>query len=220
MPPVASVIPIPIIPAPASVLWTQTPTPAPAPAPSVSVPVVPPVQLSPQIPPNQLDMHEIAVAPSVTIVLFKLPTRRFTEISHWREVGNNWPAGVKPSLQSFQSRRRLIFLLKLDINVSDHVIGEIVADVKALDLPKPVKFFKDVFVKFFKVFLDLSRIDRLALSIHTRCDHIGALVHVGEEDSRRYRGFVVQTRTSIAVTARAYLEIEWTVHPVLLRAEN
>lgn len=57
----------------------QTPTPAPA----NPKPTVPPEELPPQLPSNQLNMHEIAVPASVAIVLLELPTRGLAEICDW-----------------------------------------------------------------------------------------------------------------------------------------
>lgn len=72
----------------------------------------------------------------------------------------------------------MVFLFKLDINISDHVVGEVIADIKALDLTELAEFFKDVFVEVLKVFLDFARVDWLALGVDAWSDHVRALVHV------------------------------------------
>lgn len=110
----------------------------PAPAPAKSVPAVPPIQLSPQFPTNQLDVHEITVSASVAVVFLELAARGFPEIRHRREVGDNWAAIVEAALQGLQGSGGLILLLELDVDVADHVIGEVVADVEALDLAELV----------------------------------------------------------------------------------
>lgn len=130
--PIVSFIVIPIPPMP------RAQTPAPAPAPANSVPAVPPIQLSPQFPTDQLDVHEITVSASVAVVFLELAARGFPEIRHRREVGDNWAAIVEAALQGLQGGGGLILLLELDVDVADHVIGEVVADVEALDLAELV----------------------------------------------------------------------------------
>lgn len=129
MPPIPSpglVIPLPF-PFSLSPRWSRAPTPAPAP----STPRVMklPKQLPPQLPPNHLNVHKIAIATSITALLLELPARRLTKISHRRKISDNRPAGVKPPLQSSQCCCSLIFLAKLNIDIPNHVISEIIADI-------------------------------------------------------------------------------------------
>ena len=67
--------------------------------------------------------------------------------------------------------------------------------------------------------LDLLGIDGLALRVDAGSDHIGALIHVGEEESGASAGLGMQTRATVSVPARADLEVEGAVHPVLLGSE-
>lgn len=68
--------------------------------------------------------------------------------------------------------------------------------------------------------LDLLGIDGLTLGVDAGGDHVGALVHVGEEEGGADAGLGVKTRAAVAVPARADLEVEGAVNPVLLRPEN
>lgn len=68
--------------------------------------------------------------------------------------------------------------------------------------------------------LDFAWVDGVALWVHAWSYHVGALVHVGEKEGRGDGWAVVETRAPVAVTTRADLEVEWTVHAVLLGAEN
>ena len=63
-------------------------------------------------------------------------------------------------------------------------------------------------------------IERVALGINARSDHIGALIHVGEQERGAHTGLGVKPGAAIAVAARADLEIEGAVDTVLLRPEN
>lgn len=67
--------------------------------------------------------------------------------------------------------------------------------------------------------LDLTRIDRLTVGIDAGSDDIGTLVHVGEKESWGNGWTVVETRTTVAVSTRADLEVEGTVNSVFLCAE-
>ena len=82
-------------------------------------------------------------------------------------------------MQRLECGGSLVLFPKLNVDISNHVVGEIIADIKALDLTELAKFLVNVFVEIFKVFLNLSGIYGLALSINARGDHVGALVHVG-----------------------------------------
>ncbi|KAG6702540.1 hypothetical protein I3842_07G039600 [Carya illinoinensis] len=68
---------------------------------------------------------------------------------------------------------------------ADHVVGEVITDVEALDLPEFAELLEDTLVEVLEMLLDLARVDGLALGVHAGCDHVRALVHVGEEEGRR-----------------------------------
>lgn len=70
------------------------------------------------------------------------------------------------------------------------------------------------------MFLDLTRIDWLTLWIDAGGDHVRALVHVGEEESRGGCRTVMEARTAVAVTAGSDLEIEGAIDAVLFGAED
>ena len=114
----------------------------------------------------------------------------------------------------------MVFFLELNVHVADHVVGEVVANVEALDLAELAELLEDVLVEILEVLLDLARVDGLALGVHARRDHVGSLVHVGQKQGRRDRRSVVEARATIAVATRADLEVEWAIHAVLLGAED
>jgi hypothetical protein len=67
--------------------------------------------------------------------------------------------------------------------------------------------------------LDGAWVDSVALGVDAGGDHVGALVHVGEEEGGADARLGVQARAAVAVPARPNLEVERAVHPVLLRPE-
>jgi hypothetical protein len=178
------------------------------------------MELPPEILPNLLHMHEIAVATTVAAVLLILPTGCFTEISHGRELHNYRAARVKAPLKSVVCRSCLFFLPELDIDIPYHVVSKVVADIQVLNLTKLAQLLIDVLIKVLKMLLHLLRINGLALSINTRCYHIRALIHVSKHKSRRYGWPVVQTGAAIPMTTSPNLEVKRAVHPVLLSAKD
>lgn len=70
------------------------------------------------------------------------------------------------------------------------------------------------------MFLHLFGINRLALSVNARSNHVGALVHVGKQKRGANTGLRVETRATVPVPTRADLEVERAVNSVLLRPEN
>lgn len=163
--------PIVVLPVPR----TQTSTPATAP------PITPEPtteQLPPQVLPNHLNMHKIAISTSITIILLVLAARGLAEICHRRKICDYGSTRVESPLQRLKCGSSLVLLPKLNVNIADHVVGEIITDVEALDLTELSEFLVNVFVEILEVFLNLAGIYGLTLSIDTRGDHVGALVHV------------------------------------------
>lgn len=222
-PPTTAVIPPIMIPLSFPLLLTlmiwgaRTPAAAPSsPKPAMARTI----QLSPQLPTNHLNMHKIAIPAAITAVLLVLPAGRLAKIGDGREVSNNRTAGVEPPLQCVESSRSLILLLELDVDISDHVVGEVVADVEALDFAEFAELLEDVLVEILEMLLDLGGVDRLALGVDAGSDHVGALVHVGQEQRRRDGGAVVEAGAPVAVAACADFEVEGAVDAVFLGAEN
>ena len=77
----------------------------------------------------------------------------------------------------------MLLLRELHIDVADHVIGEIIADVEALDVAVLIEFFKQVLVEILEVVLDLARVKGLGLGLGVNggSQHVRSLVHVGKE---------------------------------------
>lgn len=235
MPPPSTAVPLSIIPPPAAVgvplpslpavPWTPAATATAAPA-LVDVVVAstaaviaaeePPTEVSS----DELDVHEVAIPAAVTAVLLKLPTRGLAEVGDGREISDDGAGVVEPSVERVKGLGGLVLLAELDVDVADHVVGEIVADIEALDLTELCELREDVLVEVLEVLLDLARVQGLPLRIHAGRDHVGALVHVRQQQRGRDAWPVVQPRAPVAVAAGADLEVEGTVDAVLLRPED
>ena len=179
-----------------------------------------PIELPPEIPANLLHMHEITVATTVAAVLLKLPTGRFPEVSHRRILHNYRAARIIAALKSIVCCSCLFFLPELDIDIPNHVVSKVVADIEVLNLTKLAQLLIDVLVEILKMLLHLLRINRLALSINPRGYHIRALIHVSKHKSWRYGWPVVQAGAAIPMTTSPNLEVKRAVDPVLLSAKD
>ena len=101
------------------------------------------------------------------------------------------------------------------------MIGEIVADVEALDVAVLGELLEEILVEVLEVVLDLAGIHGGLLGLGARRgEHVRPLVHVGEEEGGADAGPGVQPGATIPVPARPDLEVEGAVHPVLLRPED
>jgi hypothetical protein len=177
-------------------------------------------ELAPQVPAHLLDVHEVAVAAAVADVLLELAAGGLAEVGDGRELGDDGAARVEPALQRPQRRGGLLLLAELRVHVADHVVGEVVADVQAVDVAVPAELLEDVLVEVVEVGLDARGVDGPPLRVHAGRDHVRALVHVAQQQRRRDGRLGVQSRAPVAVPARADLEVEGAVHAVLLCAED
>lgn len=193
---------------------TSTATPAPP------VPTIPPKELPPEVPPNHLDVHKIAISATVATVLLELAAGGLAEVGDGGEVGNDGAAGVEAALQSLEGGGSVVLLLELDVDVADHVVGKVVADVEALDLAELAEFLENVLVEVLEMLLNLAGINGLALGVDSGGDHVGALVHVGQQKGGGDGRTVMEAGAAVAVAASADLEVERAVDTVLLGAED
>lgn len=150
-----------------AVFIAAMPIRASAPASAVPCPI-PSKQLTSQFPADLFEVHKVAISTAVADIFLVLSTGGFTKISHRREINNDGPSGIESPSKILQCICSLLFLTKLNINITNHVISQIVTNIQALNLSILVQFFKQVFIKILKMFLDFARINRIALSINTR----------------------------------------------------
>lgn len=57
-------------------------------------------------------------------------------------------------MQSLKSSSSLIFLPKLNIHITDHMIGKIITNIEGLEFAELRKLFEDVLVEIFEVGLE------------------------------------------------------------------
>lgn len=81
------------------------------------------------------------------------------------------------------------------------MVSEIITDIQALNISVFAELLKKILIEIFKVILDLAGVEGLRLrgGIDAGSEHIGALVHVGEEKSRADAGLGVEPRAANAL---------------------
>ena len=99
------------------------------------------------------------------------------------------------------------------------MVGEVVADIEAFDFAVLGELLEEILIELLEVVLDLARVDGVAVGVDAGGYHVGALVHVGEENGGTYAGLCVEARAAIPVPTGADLEVERAIDPVLLRSE-
>ena len=98
------------------------------------------------------------------------------------------------------------------------MVGEVVADVEALDVAVLGELVEEVLVEVFKVLLDVGRVE-IGVGLSLGGEHVRPLVHIREAQRGADRRLRVQPRAPVPVPARPDLEVERAVHPVLLRTK-
>jgi len=99
------------------------------------------------------------------------------------------------------------------------VVGEVVAYIEAFDFAVLGELRKDILIELLEVVLDFARVDGVVVGVDAEGYHVGALVHVGEQNGRAYARLRVEERAAITVPARADLEVERAIHHDLPRRE-
>ena len=166
-------------------------------------------------------MHKIAEATSLASALFVLAALRFAEVCNWRVLSHDHSVAVVAAVHAFHRSLSLGLILILEVDIADHVVANIVRNHHFINLAKLGHLHEHFLIESLKV---LDRFDQIlfwhvtSVRKSDRCVRI--LVHVLETESLRKWRLVVDTRASVAMPARAYLEVERTVDFVLLCSEN
>jgi hypothetical protein len=94
-----------------------------------------------------LDMHEIAVAPTIARVLLVLSASGFPKVCHWRKFCIDWSACIVASLQSLKSLCCSLLVSELHIHIAYHVISKVVAHIQVLKFTVLSQLLKNILVK-------------------------------------------------------------------------
>ena len=98
-----------------------------------------------------LEVQEVAVATPVTRAFFEEAATRFVEIRHRGILYMDCLTCIETAIEPFEGPFRIRLAVILDIDVSDHVITYVIADMKLSELSKFCKLDENFFIKVLKV---------------------------------------------------------------------
>lgn len=113
-----------------------------------------PKELFVQFARDLLQVHEIAIAPSVALVGIELPTACFSEIRDRRKFRQHRLSAVKSPAQPIFCLFCIVFIIIFDVNIPTHVVAEIITDMKFLDFTEFGQLFVNVVIEKFKLILE------------------------------------------------------------------
>merc|ERR1719409_1118150 len=105
------------------------------------------------------DVHEVAVAAPRAHGLVVLAAARLAEVRHGRELADERPARVEAAEERLERRVRVLLVGELAVDVADHVVAQVLADVELLDLAVAGELVVDLLVELVELLLDLLRVE-------------------------------------------------------------
>ena len=117
-------------------------------------------------------MHEIAISPACASSFIKLTASRFAEVGHGRKLARQLTAGVDSPIEALKRLLGVFFVFKFDVNIANHVVSKIFADLDVLYLSKTLQLLENFFVK-------LIELNKHILQCHTLKGILQDLRHLG-----------------------------------------
>lgn len=161
-------------------------------------------------------MDVIAITTSLALAFDVLLTFRIREISDRREFRLQLLLIVVTSLQSHQALESFTFSHVFDVDITLHVVTDVVANDQIVDFTVISQLEEDFLIEFFIVIQSLLSFfftDSVALSQCQFCGRI--LVHVLDQNGLTLRRSVVDSQALILISASTNLKVEGTIHLVL-----
>ena len=98
-----------------------------------------------------LGMHEVAVTTSVALTFTVLTALSFSEVSNRRKLCTDYAFRIVPSVKALHGSPCLLLVLEFDINISNHVIADVISDNDLVDLTELTELHENFFIKVFEV---------------------------------------------------------------------
>jgi len=174
-------------------------------------------------------MHEVTEATTCTFTHLVLTTTRLTEISDGGQLCVDRLLVVPTVVHSNHGLFRILLVLKLDIHITNQMITEVIAHVHFFNFTiLLLQFKKHILEKCIVVLLCFYIVHNVrscslrcwSYSIRSLRFVLWVLEHILKKKSLREGWFVVKTRTFITMTASTDLEVERTIHFILLSTED
>jgi hypothetical protein len=163
-------------------------------------------------------MQKIAKSPPTANIFVIIATASFAKVGDRREFHVHGPAIVIAPVHDLHCIRSLFFVLEFDVDVTNHVISEIVHHVQFVQATEFGKFRVHVFVKTQKVFGGLFGTHGWGLAEFGLT--YGVLVEMLDEEGGGECGFVVQPTAAIRMATGTNFEVKRTIHLVFFGAVN
>ncbi|WVY98953.1 hypothetical protein V8G54_031104 [Vigna mungo] len=112
---------------------------------------------------------------AVANILLVLPVSNSLKIFHRREVHDHWPTNIKSSREVPDNICSMLLLSKLNVYITCHVVGEVVANIEGFDFVVPGELRKDILIELLEVVLDLAAVDGVVMGVAVGGYHVGAL---------------------------------------------
>mmetsp|Transcript_56253 Transcript_56253/g.105463 ORF Transcript_56253/g.105463 Transcript_56253/m.105463 type:complete len:301 (+) Transcript_56253:41-943(+) len=170
---------------------------------------------------NVLDVHEIAVGSSIASGLVKRSAARLSEIGDRGVLGLNQLAAVETACQLHEGSLSILFVVVLHIDIADHVVAQIIHHDQVLNLAVVCQLQEHLHVEGLQV--------RLRPVIHVVIPGLivgqgqalrSVGIHMGEQQGLTHRRPVVKSIALVTISTGPDLEVERTVHAILLSSEN
>mmetsp|Transcript_4368 Transcript_4368/g.12023 ORF Transcript_4368/g.12023 Transcript_4368/m.12023 type:complete len:215 (-) Transcript_4368:32-676(-) len=159
---------------------------------------------------DRFGVQKIAVPAAGAIQLVVIAAPGFAKIRHGTVLAQHQSSIVIPAVHDLQTIRRVFFVAKFGVHVTDQMIGDIVGNVQAFEAAEFGQFQIKVFVeteKFFEDGLVVRGVDR-------------GLEQVRKQEGLGKGGLVVQSGATIGVAAGANFVIKGTIHLVFFGTVN
>lgn len=166
-------------------------------------------------------MHEVTETASCTLSHLVLSAARLTKVSHRRQLGVDWTSIEPPVVQLSDGSFRILLAFKLDVNVADQMIAQVVTDIHLLDFAILVFELEEYLLKeFIIVRLDLFICHGYLRFVCRLRNVLRIQVKILHENCLTERRLVVQSGTSFTVSTGSDFEEKRTVDLVLLSPKN
>jgi len=165
-------------------------------------------------------VHEVAETTSRALSHLVLATAGFAKVSDGGKLGVDRRPVVPSIVEISHGFGGVFFLTKLDVDIADQMIAQVVAYVHLFHLPVFVlHLHEDIFEKVVVVLLHFD-FGNGVRPFRRGGGILRIAITVLQDDSLREGGLVVEAGAGGPMTTRAYFKVKRTVDFVLFCAEN
>lgn len=155
---------------------------------------------------------------TVALAFIVLSALAFSEVSNWGVLAHNHSSSVISSVESIEGTLCLFLSDELDVDISDHVVSDVVHHDHFLQLAELGQFHKHFLIEVLKVVHCLNQCFLWHIQPICKC-HCSRriLIEMGKGNSLGEGWFVMNTGASVTMPAGTNLKIEWTVNSITNR---